>query len=297
VGAVAEVWGDLQRAAGATERLLQLLAARSPVVEAAATVPLPAHGEGIRFENVGFSYPSRPGVAALDGFTLDVRPGEHVALVGPSGAGKTTLFQLLLRFYDPQSGQILINGVPTQQVSLNALRQSIGVVLQESVIFSGSVLDNIRYGMPDASLAQVQRAAEMAAAAGFIDALPQGYDTFLGERGVRLSGGQRQRLAIARAILKNPPILLLDEATSALDAASERLVQTALDNAAQNRTTLVIAHRLATVQQADRIVVLEHGRIVAQGRHAELLQSSPLYAQLAALQFETSPGDLPASIG
>ncbi|MBN3854957.1 ATP-binding cassette domain-containing protein [Paraburkholderia sp. Ac-20340] len=297
VGAVAEVWGDLQRAAGATERLLQLLAARSPVVEAAATVPLPAQGEGIRLENVSFSYPSRAGVAALDGFTLDVRPGEHVALVGPSGAGKTTLFQLLLRFYDPQSGQISINGVPTQQVSLNALRQSIGVVLQESVIFSGSVLDNIRYGMPDASLAQVQRAAEMAAAAGFIDALPQGYDTFLGERGVRLSGGQRQRLAIARAILKNPPVLLLDEATSALDAASERLVQTALDNAAQNRTTLVIAHRLATVQQADRIVVLEHGRIVAQGRHAELLQSSPLYAQLAALQFETSPGDLPAKIG
>ncbi|WP_322069765.1 ABC transporter transmembrane domain-containing protein [Paraburkholderia bannensis] len=296
VGAVAEVWGDLQRAAGATERLLQLLGARSPVVEAATTVPLPAQGEGIRFDNVSFSYPSRPGVAALAGFTLDVRPGEHVALVGPSGAGKTTLFQLLLRFYDPQSGQILINGVPTQQVALNALRQSIGVVLQESVIFSGSVLDNIRYGMPDASLADVQRAAGMAAAAEFIEALPQGYDTFLGERGVRLSGGQRQRLAIARAILKNPPILLLDEATSALDAASERLVQTALDNAALNRTTLVIAHRLATVQQADRIVVMEHGRIVAQGRHAELLHSSPLYAQLAALQFEMTSGELPVRV-
>jgi ATP-binding cassette subfamily B protein len=285
VGAVAEVWGDLQRAAGATERLLQLLAARSPVAQAETTVPLPARGEGIRFDNVSFSYPSRPGIAALAGFSLDVRPGEHVALVGPSGAGKTTLFQLLLRFYDPQSGSILINGVPTRDVTLAALRQSIGVVLQESVIFSGSVLDNIRYGMPDATLAQVQRAAAMAAAAGFIDELPQGYDTFLGERGVRLSGGQRQRLAIARAILKDPPILLLDEATSALDAASERLVQTALDNAAQNRTTLVIAHRLATVQQADRIVVLEHGRIVAQGRHADLLHSSPLYAQLAALQF------------
>ncbi|SDE27995.1 ABC transporter transmembrane domain-containing protein [Paraburkholderia lycopersici] len=285
VGAVAEVWGDLQRAAGATERLLQLLASRSPVVEAAATVPLPDRGEGIRFDNVGFSYPSRPCVAALSGFSLDVRPGEHVALVGPSGAGKTTLFQLLLRFYDPQSGSIAINGVPTRQVSLAALRQAIGVVLQESVIFSGSVLDNIRYGTPDATLAQVQRAAEMAAAAGFIAELPQGYDTFLGERGVRLSGGQRQRIAIARAILKNPPILLLDEATSALDAASERLVQTALDNATHNRTTLVIAHRLATVQQADRIVVLEHGRIVAQGRHAELLDHSPLYAQLAALQF------------
>ncbi|RAS21317.1 ABC transporter transmembrane domain-containing protein [Paraburkholderia bryophila] len=290
VGAVAEVWGDLQRAAGATERLLQLLAARSPVVEARTTVALPARGDGIRFENIGFSYPSRPGIAALSGLSLDVRAGEHVALVGPSGAGKTTLFQLLLRFYDPQTGSILINGVPTQQVPLVELRRAIGVVLQESVIFSGSVLDNIRYGAPDATLAEVRRAADMAAAAGFIEELPQGYDTFLGERGVRLSGGQRQRIAIARAILKNPPILLLDEATSALDAASERLVQTALDNAAQNRTTLVIAHRLATVQQADRIIVLEQGRIVAQGRHADLLLGSPLYAQLAALQFGEHQG-------
>ncbi|ANJ75034.1 ATP-binding cassette domain-containing protein [Ralstonia insidiosa] len=285
VGAIAEVWGDLQRAAGATERLLQLLATRSPIAEPDTPVALPAHAEGIRFDNVTFHYPSRPGAAALSHFTLDVAPGEHVALVGPSGAGKTTLFQLLLRFYEPQSGSILISGVPTRQVSLAALRQAIGVVLQESVIFSGSVLDNIRYGTPDATLAQVQRAAEMAAAADFINELPQGYDTQLGERGVRLSGGQRQRIAIARAILKDPPILLLDEATSALDAASERLVQTALNNAARNRTTLVIAHRLATVQQADRIVVLEQGRIVAQGRHAELLQRSPLYARLAALQF------------
>lgn len=285
VGAVAEVWGELQRAAGATERLLQLLAARSPVAQADVTVPLPARGAGISFDNVSFSYPSRPGIAALSGLSLEVRAGEHVALVGPSGAGKTTLFQLLLRFYDPQSGSILINGVPTRQVPLVELRREIGVVLQESVIFSGSVLENIRYGAPEASLAQVQRAAGMAAAAGFIEELPQGYDTFLGERGVRLSGGQRQRIAIARAILKDPPVLLLDEATSALDAASERLVQQALDNAAQNRTTLVIAHRLATVQQADRIVVLEQGRIVAQGRHADLLLSSPLYAQLAALQF------------
>ncbi|WP_250511273.1 ABC transporter transmembrane domain-containing protein [Caballeronia sp. GACF4] len=290
VGAVAEVWGDLQRAAGATERLLQLLAARSPVVEAESTVTLPARGEGIRFENIGFSYPSRPGIAALSGLSLQVRPGEHVALVGPSGAGKSTLFQLLLRFYDPQSGRILINGVPTRDVPLVELRKEIGVVLQESVIFSGSVIDNIRYGSSDATLAQVQRAADMAAAAGFIEELPEGYDTFLGERGVRLSGGQRQRIAIARAILKNPPILLLDEATSALDAASERLVQKALDNAAHNRTTLVIAHRLATVQQADRIVVLEQGCIVAQGRHAELLLSSPLYAQLAALQFGDQMG-------
>jgi ATP-binding cassette subfamily B protein len=289
VGAVAEVWGDMQRAAGATERLLQLLAARSPVAQAEAADLLPTHGDGIRFDNISFSYPSRPGIAALSGLSLNVRPGEHVALVGPSGAGKTTLFQLLLRFYDPQAGSILINGLPTRDVPLAELRRDIGVVLQESVIFSGSVLDNIRYGAPEATLAQVQWAAETAAATGFIEELPQGYDTFLGERGVRLSGGQRQRIAIARAILKNPPILLLDEATSALDAASERLVQRALDNAAQNRTTLVIAHRLATVQQADRIVVLEQGSIVAQGHHAELLQTSPLYAQLAALQFGEPP--------
>jgi ATP-binding cassette subfamily B protein len=285
VGAVAEVWGDLQRAAGAPERLLQLLAARSPVAQAETAVPLPTHGAGIRFDNVSFSYPSRPGIAALSDLSLDVRPGEHVALVGPSGAGKTTLFQLLLRFYDPQAGSILLNGVPTRNVPLAELRQEIGVVLQESVIFSGSVLDNIRYGAPEATLAQVQQAAEMAAAAGFIEELPQRYDTFLGERGVRLSGGQRQRIAIARAILKNPPILLLDEATSALDAASERLVQLALDNAAQNRTTLVIAHRLTTIEHADEIIVMEDGRIVERGSHAVLAARDGAYAALKRAEF------------
>ena len=289
VGAVSEVWGDLQRAAGATDRLLELRSAESPVIETTAAVPLPAQGEGIRFDSIGFAYPSRPGVAAIDHLSLLVAPGEHVALVGPSGAGKTTLFQLLLRFYDPQLGRILVNGVDTKDISLADLRSHIGVVLQETVIFSGSVADNIRYGREGASLADIKQAALMAAADEFIEALPEGYDTFLGERGVRLSGGQRQRIAIARAILKNPPILLLDEATSALDAASERLVQQALDNASHDRTTIVIAHRLATVKQADRILVLEHGVIKAHGKHAELMESSPLYAQLATLQFGESP--------
>ena len=285
IGAIAETWGDLQRAAGATERLLQLLALRSPVLQCAAPKPLPAEGEGIRFEAVTFAYPSRPETPVLQDFSLLIRPGEHVALVGPSGAGKTTLFQLLLRFYDAGQGRIGLNGVDCRELALDALRRQIGIVLQETVIFAGSVADNIRYGRPDASDAEIRAAAAQAAAAGFIEALPEGYDTFLGERGVRLSGGQRQRIAIARAILKNPPVLLLDEATSALDAASERQVQQALDAAAKNRTTLVIAHRLATVQAADRIVVMEGGRIVAEGTHEQLLQSSPLYARLAALQF------------
>lgn len=285
IGAVAEVWGDLQRAAGATERLLALLAQRSPVQPPAQPQWLSPEGEGLQLDNVTFAYPSRPGQPSLQGLNLQVRPGEHVALVGPSGAGKTTLFQLLLRFYDPQVGRIRLNGVAIDQLDPAALRRHIGIVLQDTVIFAASALENIRYGRPDASDDEVIAAARAAAAHDFIEKLPEGYHSFLGERGVRLSGGQRQRIAIARAILKNPPILLLDEATSALDAESEQLVQQALEHAAAGRTTLVIAHRLATVKQADRIIVLEGGRIVAEGRHEALLQSSPLYARLAALQF------------
>lgn len=284
IGAVAEVWGDVQRAAGATERLMELLQLASPVTEPAQPHALPAAGR-LRLQQVSFAYPSRPQQPSLSQIDLELAPGEHVALVGPSGAGKSTLFQLLLRFYDPQQGAISLGGVDIRQLALADLRQHIGVVLQDSVIFGSSALENIRYGRPDATDEEVHAAARAAAAHDFIQALPQGYATYLGERGVRLSGGQRQRIAIARAILKNPPILLLDEATSALDAESEQLVQGALERAAANRTTLVIAHRLATVKEADRIVVLEDGRIVAQGRHEELLHSSPLYARLAALQF------------
>ena len=285
IGAITEVWGELQRAAGATERLMELLNIESPVVETSQPKMLPAEGNGIEFDNVNFSYPSRPETLALKNFSLKIAHGEHVALVGPSGAGKTTLFQLLLRFYDPQSGVVRFNGVNLRDLTLKDARQPFSVVLQETIIFAGSVLDNIRYGNPEASIEDVKQAAEMATASDFIEALPQGYDTFLGERGVRLSGGQRQRISIARAILSNPPILLLDEATSALDAESERQVQQALDNAAHNRTTLVIAHRLATVQAADRIVVMDAGEIVAEGTHAQLLLESPLYARLAKLQF------------
>ncbi|GGX92166.1 ABC transporter transmembrane domain-containing protein [Vogesella alkaliphila] len=285
IGAVAEVWGDLQRAAGATERLMALLALRSPVQPPAQPLPLPASGDGLQLHEVGFAYPSRLGQPSLSGISLAIRPGEQLALVGPSGAGKTTLFQLLLRFYDPQVGRITLNGVDVARLDPQALRRHIGIVLQDTVIFGASALENIRYGRPEATDEEVFAAARAAAAHEFIERLPEGYHSYLGERGVRLSGGQRQRIAIARAILKNPPILLLDEATSALDAESEQLVQQALERAAAGRTTIVIAHRLATVKQADRIVVLEQGRIVAEGKHAELLQRSPLYARLAALQF------------
>jgi ATP-binding cassette subfamily B protein len=282
-----EVYGDLLRAAGATERLMELLASRSPIASPLNPVPAPVQltGSAVQFEAIQFHYPSRPNQAALNDFSLTVKPGQTVALVGPSGAGKSTVFQLLLRFYDPAEGNIVLDGVATRDLALHDLRQRIGIVPQDAVIFSSSALENIRYGKPDASDAQVKAAAQAAFAHEFISALPEGYDTFLGERGVRLSGGQRQRIAIARAMLKNPPLLLLDEATSALDAESERMVQAALESAMQGRTTLVIAHRLATVQKADLIVVLDHGRLVEQGTHTELVARGGVYAGLAALQF------------
>ncbi|MEY4583697.1 MAG: hypothetical protein RJB10_194 [Pseudomonadota bacterium] len=282
-----ETYGDLLRAAGATERLMELLDTNSPIQSPKnpALAGVSTAGSAIKFETIEFNYPSRPLQTALTKFSLDVKPGETVALVGPSGAGKSTVFQLLLRFYDPKTGSIKLDGVETSTLNLQDLRSRIGIVPQDAVIFSTSALENIRYGKPEATDDEVKAAAKAAFADEFIAKLPEGYDTFLGERGVRLSGGQRQRIAIARAMLKNPPLLLLDEATSALDAESERMVQAALESAMKDRTTLVIAHRLATIQQADRIIVLDHGQIAEQGTHAELVAKGGLYARLAELQF------------
>ncbi len=300
VGAVSEVIGDLQRAAGATERLLELMRIDSEIAAPPEPVRLPDPPVGtVSFEEVRFHYPSRPDSAALDGVSFEIAAGERVALVGPSGAGKSTVFELLLRFYDPAAGRVRVDGVDLRQADPAELRARIGLVAQEPFVFSADAWENIRYGRPGATDDEVRAAAEAAAAAEFLDALPDGFDTFLGEKGVRLSGGQRQRIAIARALLRDPAILLLDEATSALDSESERLVQDALGRLMAGRTTLVIAHRLATVQAADRIVVLDEGRVDAIGSHAELVGTSALYARLAALQFgDTAPAGLaPVSAG
>ncbi|GAA0291073.1 ABC transporter transmembrane domain-containing protein [Rhodovulum strictum] len=286
VGAMTEIWGELQRAAGATERLVELLTAEDSVTDPARPLPLPARARGdLRFEDVRFSYPSRPGISALDGVNLHVRPGETVALVGPSGAGKTTIIQLLLRFYDPQQGRILMDGVDLRATTRATFRHHIALVPQDPVIFAASARENIRFGRPEATDAEVEQAARAAAAHDFLAALPQGYDTQVGERGMMLSGGQKQRIAIARAILRDAPVLLLDEATSALDAESERAVQHAVDEMAATRTTLIVAHRLATVKKADRILVFDGGRIVAEGSHEALVAQGGLYARLARLQF------------
>ena len=288
VGALGESWGDVQKAAGAMERIEELMRAVAGIAPPpqATALPTPPRGE-VSMSAVGFAYPGRPDLPALKGFSLTVRPGETVALVGPSGAGKSTVFRLLLRFYDPQTGMVSVDGVDVRQADPVAVRDRFAWVSQETPLFSGSALENIRFGRENTTLEEARAVAEKAQALGFIDALPEGFDTPLGERGKSLSGGQRQRLAIARALVRDAPILLLDEATSALDAESERLVQVALDQAMEERTTLVIAHRLATVLRADRIVVMDDGRVVEEGTHEQLVAQGGLYARLAELQFRS----------
>ncbi len=288
VGALSEIWGELQRAAGATERLVELLNAPDAVHDPAKpqSLPLPVKG-AVRLDNVSFHYPSRPGMAALSAIDLDIAPGETVALVGPSGAGKSTFIQLMQRFYDPSEGTVLLDGVDLRKLSRADFRKHIALVSQDAIIFADSARENIRFGRPEASDSEVEEAARAAAAHTFIERLPEGYDTWMGERGIMLSGGQKQRIAIARAVLRDAPVLLLDEATSALDAESEMLVQSAVEKMAVGRTTIIIAHRLATVRNADRIIVFDEGRIIAQGRHDALVAEGGLYARMAKLQFTT----------
>ncbi|NKL88382.1 ATP-binding cassette domain-containing protein, partial [Rhizobium leguminosarum] len=296
LGALSEVWGELSQAAGAADRLTELLDEVSPIAAPASPEPLPSSSRGrVEFSGVHFAYPSRPGKSALHGLSFAITPGETVAIVGPSGAGKSTVFSLLLRFYDPQQGSVKIDGVDAQLTTPDELRQRIAIVPQDVTIFAASIHDNIAFGRPGASRDEVRAAALAAQADEFIARLDQGYETEVGERGITLSGGQRQRIAIARAILKNAPVLLLDEATSALDAESETLVQKALDGLVDGRTTLVIAHRLATVLKADRILVMDQGRVVEEGTHQSLIRHGGIYARLARLQFDAANEDVLAA--